>query len=511
MPLLLGVDIGTTAVKVAAYQIDGIRRGLATREYPLITPTPGHVEVECSTYWAAFADALHSLLADLARDQSSIIAMALSCQGETLVTIGGDGRPSGAAIVWLDDRASAEAAELEERFGSGPIYEVTGQPRMLPTWPAAKVLWLARHQPARSQNTRWFMLLEDWFLFRLTGEVVCEGSLVTSTCFWNFRTKVWWGEMLAAIGTDAAHLPNLVEPGTPIGRLTKPVAGELGLPDSTLVCAGALDQACGAVGVGNTQPGVLSENTGAAVALCATLDAPTLDPEARMPCHYHAIPDMYMFHTFTSGGIVLQWLRDSLAESEVAVGRNTGTSAYELLDRQAARVSAGSDGLIVLPHLQGAMAPDLNPLARGAIIGLDLHHGKPHLVRAILEAVAFVIRHNIEVLEDLDVSVRSIRALGGGARSAVWKQTEADVTRRPVATTTQSDAATLGAAILAGIAAGYYANAMEAASQMVQICRTFEPDPRNFDVYDEAYSTYRQVYDALCPVFPRMENLRGSR
>ena len=500
-PLLLGVDLGTTAIKASIHRPDGSVVATSFRENQLHTPEPSFVEVPVLAYWSAFSEVVREVLSRPAVDRRRVVAIGLSAQGETFVPVSADGAPLRDAIVWLDNRAADEAAELEDRFGKKTVYEVTGQPGMVPTWPAAKVLWLLRHEPAMFDRVAKILLLEDYFLFRLSGEYVCEGSLVTSTCYWDFRSKKWWPEMLEAIGLEHGQLPTLVEPGSVVGSLLPAVAEELGLAATTLVCAGALDQACGAIGVGNVTPGILSENTGTAVALCATLDAPMLDPELRMPCHYHGIPDRYMFHTFTSGGVALRWFRDEFCDAEQTVARLQGLDAYDVMTQEAERVPPGCQGVLVLPHLQGAMAPESNPEVRATLLGLSLGHGRGHVTRAILEAIAFVIRRNVEVLEDLGVAVTSIRASGGGARSRLWKQIEADVTKRPVLTTDQPDAATLGACILAAVGVGLYSDVAEAARATVRLTDTFEPDASRFEVYDRTYATYRAAYEALCPVY----------
>lgn len=507
--LLIGVDLGTTAIKCAAYEEDGSLVASATREYALLTPAPNVVEVHPSTYWSEFSSAMQDLLGQSGISPARVAAIGISAQGETLIPLRADGAPACNAIVWLDGRATDEAEDLADRFDARQFYEVTGQPSMLPTWPAAKILWLARHELRTFEQVARFLLIEDYFLWRLTGEYVSEGSLLTSTCYWDFRTKQWWPEMLGALGIDESRLPTMVEPGTAVGKLLPAAAQELGLPSSTTVCTGALDQACGAIGVGNVAPGRFSENTGAAVALCATLAEARLDPLQRMPCHYHGVPDTYMFHTFTSGGVVLRWFRDRFAEAERSVAAAVGLDAYDLLAQEAETIAAGAEGLVVVPHLQGAMAPESNANARGAVVGLSLRHGRAHMARAILESIAFVVRRNIEVLEDLDVAVPEIRALGGGARSRLWKQIEADVTKRRVLTTRQPDAATLGAAILAGVGLGRYSSAEEAAESMVQIDETFEPRSELAELYDETYAIYKQTYESLCPVFDALAGVQS--
>ncbi len=501
METILAFDLGTTAVKCALHDLYGNVLAKAAVEYELITPDADSVEVEVETYWQAFKSALSGVLKNSAADPGSIRALGVSAQGETLIAVDEDGNPLRRAIVWLDNRAQQEANELGERFGHHQAYQITGQVKLVPTWPASKILWIRKHEPRIFERAAKFLLIEDYFLHRLTGEYVCEGSLVTSTCYWNFRTRQWWPEMLQELGIQASQLPEYCESGEVVGRLRTEVAAELGLSPKTQVCTGALDQACGAIGVGNIQPGIFSENTGAALAICASVKEPTLDPADQMPCHYHGLPGLYMLHTFTSGGIVLRWFRDEFAQMEMSVGKASGMDAYDLLGAQAAKVPAGSEGLVMLPHLQGAMAPEANPDAKGVFYGFTLRHGRSHFIRAIMEAVCFIVRRNIEVIEGMGVPVSEIRALGGGARSRVWKQIEADVTGRPVLTTRNEEAATLGAAILAGKAVGLYSSVQEAVEQMVQIEAQFEPNRANTTVYDEAFGTYVDLYTALCPLF----------
>jgi len=503
METILAFDLGTTALKCALHDVRGSVLSKASVEYELLTPDADSVEMEVETYWQAFKLALGTVLKDSRADPATIKALGVSAQGETLILVDSEGRPLRRAIVWLDNRAQQEANQLGEKFGHHHAYEITGQVKMVPTWPAAKILWIKKHEPAIFDQTAKFLLIEDYFLHRLTGEYACEGSLVTSTCYWNFRTRQWWPEMLNELGVRTEQLPAYCESGEVVGTLQRQVAAELGLSPETRVCTGALDQACGAIGVGNIQRGIFSENTGAALAICASVEQATLDPAEQMPCHYHGLPGLYMLHTFTGGGIVLRWFRDEFAQLEMAVGKNSGVDTYDLLGRAAEKIPAGCEGLVMLPHLQGAMAPEANPEARGVFYGFTLRHGRNHFVRAIMEAVSFIVRRNIEVIEGMGVPVTEIRALGGGARSRIWKQIEADVTGRPVLTTVNEEAATLGAAILAGKAVGLYSSVAEAVAQMVQVKERFEPTAENKPIYDASFGTYVDLYNALCPLFAK--------
>ncbi len=505
MPGILAFDIGTTALKCALHDLEGRILAKASEEYQLITPDADSVEMDVETYWQAFKSAVGRVLKESRIDPGEIRALGVSAQGETLILVDREGRPLRRAIVWLDNRAQKEAARLANALGDRQAFEITGQVKLVPTWPAAKILWLREHEPGVFEKTHKFLLIEDYFLFRLTGEYVCEGSLVTSTCYWNFRARAWWKEMLEQLGISEEQLPHYCESGEPVGNLRPEVAAELGLSPKTVACTGALDQACGAIGVGNFKPGIFSENTGAALAICATVNQPVIDPGNQMPCHYHGLPGLYMLHTFTSGGIVMRWFRDEFAAMEMQVGKSTGMDAYELMGLEASRVAPACEGLVMLPHLQGAMAPEANPKASGVFYGFTLRHGRGHFTRAIMEAVCFIVRRNIEVIESLGVPVQEIRALGGGARSRMWKQIEADIVGRPVVTTTNEEAATLGAAILAGKAVGLYSSVEEAAERMIQIKERFEPNSENRSIYDEAFATYVKLYDALCPLFESRE------
>jgi xylulokinase len=501
MPYILAFDLGTTALKCALHGLDGEVIAKASEEYQLITPNADAVEMDVETYWQAFKSAIARVLKESQLNPSEIKALGISAQGETLILVDRDGKPLRRAIVWLDNRAQKEADRLGEIFGHRHAYEITGQVKLVPTWPASKILWIKEHEPEIFEKTDKFLLIEDYFLYRLTGEYVCEGSLVTSTCYWNFKTRGWWDEMLQELGVSKDQLPNYRESGEAVGKLRAEVAAELGLSPDTIACTGALDQACGAIGVGNIKPGIFSENTGAALAICATVNQPVLDPGAQMPCHYHGIPGLYMLHTFTSGGIVMRWFRDEFAGPEMRVSRTSGLDAYELMGMEAARVQPGCEGLVMLPHLQGAMAPEANPKASGVFYGFTLRHSRGHFTRAIMEGVSFIVRRNIEVIEKLGVPVDEVRSLGGGARSNIWKQLEADILGRPVLTTTNEEAATLGAAILAGKAVGLYSSVEEAAEQMIQIKQRFEPNIANRAVYDDTFGTYVRLYEALCPLF----------
>jgi sugar (pentulose or hexulose) kinase len=505
MDCILSVDLGTTAIKVALFDGDGRLLGSSTQEYTLLTPTTLAVELPVESYWQAFRKGVGALLEATAVKPDLIRGLGISAQGETLIFADKDGKPLRNAIVWLDNRAQREADILNREFPETETYRVTGQVSIVPTWPAAKVLWVKENEPEVFARAAKILLIEDYFIHRLSGRWACEGSLVCSTAYWDIGTRRWWPDMLRRLGIGEERLPEIRESGVPVGPILPAAAKELGLSPGTVVCTGALDQAAGAIGVGNITPGFFSENTGAALAICATVDHPFMDPQRRMPCHYHGMPGTYMAHTFTTGGIVLKWYRDQFCQEEMRVGALSGIDPYDLLGREAAGIAPGADGLVLLPHLQGAMAPEANPKARGVIYGITLRHTKAHVARAIMESIACIVRRNIDAIEGLGIPVKEIRVLGGGARSAVWNQIKADVTGRPVLTMENEEAACLGAAVLAGLGTGVYPSLAQACGKMVKVKARHEPDGVIAGVYAALYENYVGLFDALGGMFLKNE------
>jgi xylulokinase len=502
MNYILSIDAGTTAFKTSLFDENGRLLGISTREYKLLTPTALAVELPAETFWNAFKFGIKDILKKTKVKPNDIRALGLSVQGETLLMIDKKGTPLRNAIIWLDNRAQKEAEVLSNEFDKNYYsYKITGQVKIVPTWPASKIFWISKHEKNIFDKVYKFLLLEDYLIYKMTGELVAEGSLLCSTVYWNITTKKYWDEMLDYLKISTDQLPEIKESGEPVGELKPEVAKELGLSRKTVVSTGVLDQAAGAIGVGNISPGVFSENTGAALAICATLDKPVFDKFGRMPIHYHGIPNTYMAHTFTTGGMVLRWFRDNFYEEEIKIAKSMKIDAYDLIGKEIEKIPPGSEGLILLPHLQGAMAPEANPKAKGVFYGFTLKHTKAHFARAIMEAIACIVKRNIDVLEELNIPVNEIRVLGGGARSNIWNQIKADITRKTILRTENEEAACLGAAILAGKAVGIYSSIKEATKNMVKIKKTFEPIKENIDVYKETYKKYVKLYDDLCSLF----------
>jgi xylulokinase len=502
MALILGVDAGTTSLKVGAYRDDGTALAVSGEEYRIQTPEAARAELDPEAYWRALVSAIARTLAAAGSDSADVTAIAVSSQGETVIPVGRDGRPLGPAVVWLDNRAEAEARELAGAFDAAAVYAATGIPDVNPTWTASKLLWWKRHDPALFDAASRFLLVEDFLLHRLTGRYVTEGGVQCTSLLYDIRSGEWWSPMLDYLGLGPDRLPELARPGGTVGRLHPDAAAALGLTGNVAIVAGGMDQGAGAVGVGNFGPGIVSESTGGALTLQATVDRPDGDPTRQTPVYVHSAPDRYLYcPVCPTGGMALTWFRDRFGEEETARAAAEDRDAYDLLTELAASVPAGSAGLTMLPHLQGAFSPEYEPGARGVFSGFTLGHGKGHFVRAILESVAFMLRRNLDLLATAGASAAEVHSHGGGARSALWCQIKADVTGLPVVTLEGAEAAIRGGAMLAGVACGAFRDLDEAGRAMIVRGATFLPDATVRTTYDGAYRRYIELFEALRPLF----------
>jgi sugar (pentulose or hexulose) kinase len=502
--LLLGLDVGTTSVKAGLFDAAGLQLAADGREYRLSHPAPDHVEIDAEVWWSAAVEAVRSVMAAPGADPRAVAAMAVSSQGETVVAVDRAGRPLAPALVWLDNRAADEARELGERFPNALVYDRTGVPDVNPTWPAAKLLWWRRHRPEVFAAAARFLLVEDFVLHRLTGRFVTEGGIQSTSMLFDIVRGDWWGDALRAVGVGPERLPEIAAPASVVGGLTAAAADALGLPAGLPVVAGGMDQGAGAVGVGNIGSGVVSESTGGALTVQAAVARHGGDPTRQTPVYIHSAPGQYLYcPVCPTGGMALTWFRDTLGTLEVEQARREGGSAYERLTALAAGAPAGCDGLTMLPHLAGAFSPEYVPQARGAFIGITLAHTRGHLVRSVLEAVAFMLRRNVELVGGAGAVAAEIRSHGGGARSAVWNQIKADVCDLPVVTLEGEDAAVRGDAMTAGVAVGVYPDLAAAGAALLATKARFEPDPANRSVYDAAFERYKRLFEALRPEFER--------
>lgn len=492
--------MGTTAVKAAVFDETGQVKALAREGYDLVTKGPSIIELGAETYWRAFCSVVRRVADDIG-NADLITALCIGSQGETLVPVDRSGKPTRDAIVWLDNRATREAQAIADELGTSEVFRRTGQPQVLPTWPACKIGWIRNHEPEVFSTTSKFLLLEDYLVFRLTGELISDRCLQSSSLLLDINDGRWWQPMLDAIGLTAERLPELVDSGQIVGQLTKQAAAATGLRPETLVVTGGLDHPVGAIGAGNVRPGVATETTGGTLAIVATILKPEFDSRGRVPCHIHAGAGLFCLLPWgQTAGLGLKWLVDNFFGPE-AFGSASGSNRYQLADESAASVPPGSEGLTVLPHFEGAACPELNPAARAVFFGITLAHNRGHFARALMEAVAYMLKANLDLLEGLAGTVSEIRSTGGGANSDLWLQIKADVIQKPIVSVETAETTCLGAAMLAAVASGSHKDIPHAAKVMVRLRKRYDPNKELGRLYLDGYARYVELYERLLPMF----------
>ena len=459
----IGIDIGTTSIKAAVFTADGTRLALRTVDYTLDTdPQTGYIEFEATKYVEMCKD----VIKDLSDECGKIDALSIDTQGETLIFTDENGTPVYPAIVWLDNRASEEAEEIKVAFGNKSVYEVTGQPEITAGWPASKVLWMKKNEPAVFQKIKKIFMLEDYILYALSGNFVTEPTIQSSTIYYDVVNGCWWDEMLDFVGISKSQLPKVVKTASLVGEY-----------NGIKVVSGMLDQIAGTLGAGVTDETRISEMTGTIMAICVMTDKiPEYNPDSIIPCHLHAVEGKYCLILWSStAGMALKWFKNNFAES----------FSFRELDELAEKIAPGSDGLTMLPYFTGSTMPKYNPDARAVFSGINLSHTRAHFARAIMEAIAFTLKQNLEYVgED---AIKEIRITGGGASSPLWASIKSDVTGKVLKTLTESETACLGSALAAAVGIGEFASLKDAVDSVVKTKKVYEPTGLD---YTEAYENY---------------------
>lgn len=507
MKYIFTADVGTTALKAALYSREGEPVASCTREYAFQTPAPGQAELAAEIYTETFAEAVRAVLSEAGIDPAQIGVIGFSTQGETTLLLDEADRPLRSAILWCDTRATQEADEIWERFGADEIRRRTGQVGADAIWPGAKLLWIRKHEPEVFAKTARIVQLEGWFSLLLTGTAAGEDSILGSSVYFDIQKRCYWPQMLEYLGLREEQLPSILFPGGIAGAVTEAAARRFGFAAGTPVSIGGMDIACGAAGVGNIRPGSFSDVTGSALCTMALTDHVILDPAGEMPCYCSVVPGLYMIHAYASGGICLRWYRDVFYNAIRGTAFGDGTAEindYDRMDLMAEDCPPGAEGLLALPHLTGSGPPDLCPEMKGALIGLTPGHGQKHIIRALMEGVAMILCRILDATEGLGLRADRIVCLGGGAKSPVWCQIKADATGREVVTTVDSEnAGCLGAAMLAGTAAGLFPSLEAAVEALVREDRHYVPRREHAQVYRKLREQYVTLMQCLTAVFGR--------
>jgi xylulokinase len=502
MSTLIGLDVGTTGCKAVVFDLDGIALASASREYPVDLPHPNWAEQDIEAVWGLAVESMGEAIA-VARVRD-VAAIGLSVHGEAITPVDAAGRPLRPTILGMDTRTDTQNEWLRERFGAQALFQKTGMTvHTVNTLP--KLLWIREHEPDVWAAADKFLLVEDFLIERMTGRAFISACLASRSQLYDLQAGEWSREILDALELSPERLAEVVPSGTQVGRLSAELTDRLGLASAPGVVTGGHDQACGALGVGLTEPGLAMVSTGTAEVVEVALGSPIVSEplyEGNVSVYRATVPGLFLAMTLNhSGGLALRWFRDGFCEPQSARASETDQDAYDLIFADA---SADPTGLLVLPHFAGAGTPTFDTASKGAILGLTFSTSRTDMAKAILEGLTYELRINLDLLRDGGVAIDVLRAIGGGARSELWLQLKADITGIPVVTPRITEAAAFGAALLAGTGAGLFASAEAGAEQFLELTDRYEPDPDRHDAYTRQYELYREVYPAVAPISHRL-------
>ncbi|MCU1391847.1 MAG: xylB [Ilumatobacteraceae bacterium] len=495
---LMGIDLGAGGVKVSIITDDGTTLGEGSASIATSNPRFGWAEQDPADWWTAACLAIPAALGAAGLDAADIAAVGMSGGAHIGVLADDGGTPLRPAILWSDSRSAAEAEELRER-ADARIVELSLN-RANPTWLLPQLLWIRRHDPQAAELTRRVFLSKDWLRFRLTGEWCTDYSDAVGALLADSTTGGWSAELCDLVGWDIATLPPIVRPTDVVGAVTAEAAAQCGLRAGTPVVCGSNDTTVELFGAGATEPGQGAVKLATAGVTYQVADGPLVRPP--VSCYPHIIDGLYYTATgINSCASAHRWLRDRFFADLDHDG-----GGFDAMDAMAAGVTPGSEGLLFHPYLAGERAPHWDPQLRGDFIGVTFQHERAHFARALYEGIAFAIRDAMTVAEGLGMRYDTIRLVGGGARSATWRQIIADVLGRQVLLPANGDAS-FGAAVLAGVGIGVFADVHDAAAHCCRIVSSHEPDEDAHDRYSDFFDVYTDARVALTAIDHRLHEL----
>jgi xylulokinase len=504
----LGVDIGTSGTKTLAIDERGAILASASAEYPCSHPKPGWSEQDPALWWDATVKTLQSVLASGKFAAAEIAGIGLSGQMHGSVFLDEAGRVIRPALLWNDQRTAAECREIEVRAGGREaLVRMVANPA-LTGFTAPKLLWVRKHEPAHWDRVRQVLLPKDYIRYLLTGGFATEVSDASGTLMLDVANRRWSRELLSKLEIDPVLLPPCHESPEVSGKVSEIGARATGLAKGTPVVGGGGDQPAGAVGNGIVRQGVVSATMGTSGVVFAHADQLGFDPQGRLQRGCHAVPGAWhVMGVVLAAGGSFQWFRNELGKAEIAMAKQQGIDPYELLTGEAAIAGPGAEGLFFLPYLTGERTPHFDPDAKGGWIGLTVRHGRPHLIRAVLEGATFAMRDSLELIREMGVTIDQIRLSGGGARNALWRQIQADIYGGDVHTLNSTEGPAFGAALLAQAGTGGFASVPEACDATIRTLESTTVDPKVKAFYDRAYAIYQKLYGDLRDTFHEISEL----
>ena len=493
MGLVLGIDVSTTATKAVLVDPAGEVRGVGSSQYAVAMPYPLWSEQDPADWWQATGTAIRAALAAASVTGTEVEAIGLTGQMHGAVLLDSAGAVVRPAILWNDQRTAAECDEMRAAVGAERLIAISGNDA-LTGFTAPKLLWVRRHEPEAWARVAHLLLPKDYVRYRLTGDYAIDKADGSGTILFDLAARTWSEELLEALGLDPAWFPRTFEGPEVTGTVSPEAAEATGLRPGTPVVAGGGDQSANGVGVGAVSEGVVALSLGTSGVIFAATNEPLHEPQGRVHAFCHAVPGRWhLMSVMLSAAGSLRWFRDALAPGE----------EFGALAASAGEVQAATDGLFFLPYLSGERSPHPDPLARGAFVGLTLHHDRRHLARAVLEGVAFGLRDGLDLMIAAGMPrPGEIRASGGGLASPTWRQVLADVLEASLVTTSTTEGAAFGAAVLAAVGSGWFGDVPAAAAALVRTTPAAAPG-KAAAAYAAAHAAYRELYPALAPAFHR--------
>ncbi len=497
MAYLLGIDIGTSGTKTVLFDEHGNTVASALEEYPLYQPHIGWAEQDPEDWWQATAASIRKVIDKSGVKAEDISGLGLSGQMHGLVMLDAENKVLRRSIIWCDQRSTAECEQITSLIGAERLIEITANPA-LTGFTASKIMWVKNNEPEIFEKAKKILLPKDYVRFKLTGEFATEVSDASGMQLMDIAKRDWSPEVLSKLGIERGQLADMYESQEISARVNSEAAKLTGLKVGTPVAGGAGDQAAGAVGNGIVKSGVVSSTIGSSGVVFAYLDKISIDPKGRVHTFCHAVPNTWHVMGVTQGaGLSLKWFRDNFCQDEMNTAKMMEVDPYVLMDQEADKVCTGSNGLLYLPYLMGERTPHLDAYARGVFFGLSAKHEKRDMIRSVMEGVTYSLRDCMEIIKEMGVSVSEIRASGGGGKSKLWRQMQADIFGNAITTINSSEGPALGVALLAGVGTGVYKNVAEACDTAIKVKNVQEPDMDKNKIYEKYYRLYNQLYRSL--------------
>jgi len=495
---LLGVDVGTSATKVLIVDELGNLVANASHGYAISSPRLNFAEQDPEWWWNAVKASIKEALSSSRVDASRISAIGPTGQMHGTVLLGKDGKPLRPAIIWPDKRSSAQCTEFYQKIGREKVLEIVCNP-VMSGFMGPSLLWVSENEPSIFNQISKVLSPKDYVRFKLTGSYATDTSDASATLLFDVRKREWSQNLLSQLGFSQEMFAEVFESTEVTGKISAEASEATGLPRGIPVVAGGGDSPVGAVGCGAIKRGIVSSNIGTGGQIFVTSEEFKVEPENRIHTFCHAVPGKWCLQgAILSAGLSLRWFRDNLGQLEKSEGAERNVDPYDLLSKEAESAEPGCRGLIFLPYLLGERSPHMDPNARGGFFGLAFEHGRSHLIRAIMEGVAYALRDSLEIFKGLGIEAERVIAHGGGSRSALWRQIQADIFNAEVVRTEVEECAAFGAALLAGIGVNVYRNFDEACEKAIRLVGSQSPSEERAKVYDEYYTkVYRNLYPAL--------------